>query len=200
MRRSQFLITVLILVLWIRPAFGCFSTPQEQVVPDIELVQRTKTIVLAKVMKAELLDEDSLKVRYYFRAMKSLKGRSDEEFFIDGTSLAYSDALTTFDHHHSERFWKPGGGRSWHDTDCVIYPTFTVGGIFLIFLDEPYHRKSFELIIRTHGDHETRDKWLTWVEERTMGEQGVAPQSATRSESDSEVGDKPQPESEPRPR
>ena len=31
-------------------------------------------------------------------------------------------------------------------------------------------------------------------------EQGVAPQSATRPESDSEGGDKPQPESEPRPR
>ena len=31
-------------------------------------------------------------------------------------------------------------------------------------------------------------------------EQGVAPQSATRSESNSEGGDKPQPESEPRPR
>lgn len=32
------------------------------------------------------------------------------------------------------------------------------------------------------------------------GEQGVAPQSATRSESDSEGNDKPQPESKPRPR
>ena len=32
------------------------------------------------------------------------------------------------------------------------------------------------------------------------GEQGVAPQSATRSESDLEGEDKPQPESEPRPR
>lgn len=31
----------------------------------------------------------------------------------------------------------------------------------------------------------------------TMGEQGVAPQSATRSESDSEGEDKPQPEDKP---
>ncbi|MFC7338202.1 hypothetical protein ACFQY0_13490 [Haloferula chungangensis] len=35
---------------------------------------------------------------------------------------------------------------------------------------------------------------------KSKAEQGVAPQSATRSESDSEGGDKPQPESEPRPR
>jgi hypothetical protein len=33
-----------------------------------------------------------------------------------------------------------------------------------------------------------------------QGQQGVAPQSATRSESDSEGGDQPQPESKPRPR
>lgn len=37
-------------------------------------------------------------------------------------------------------------------------------------------------------------------EESKKAEQGVAPQSATRSESDSEGGNKPQPESEPRPR
>jgi hypothetical protein len=36
--------------------------------------------------------------------------------------------------------------------------------------------------------------------EFTKAEQGVAPQSATRSELESEGGDKPQPESEPRPR
>ena len=35
---------------------------------------------------------------------------------------------------------------------------------------------------------------------QNRAEQGVAPQSATRSESDSEGGDKPQPESQPRPR
>ena len=171
MRKLSLFLHILSLTLSVTPAFGCFSTPKEQIVPDIELVQRTKTIVLAKVVKAELLDEDSLNVRYYFQEIKSLKGDAKKEFFIDGVSLAYNDPLRTFEHHHSQRFWKPGGGRSWHDIDCVIYPSFTVGGIFLIFLDEPYHRKSFELIIRTHGDEETRDKWLTWVEEQTKGEQ-----------------------------
>lgn len=37
-------------------------------------------------------------------------------------------------------------------------------------------------------------------ERKTRSEQGVAPQSATRSESESEGGNNPQPESEPRPR
>ena len=41
---------------------------------------------------------------------------------------------------------------------------------------------------------------LRFAEESDQGQQGVAPQSATRSESDSEGGDKPQPESEARSR
>lgn len=40
----------------------------------------------------------------------------------------------------------------------------------------------------------------TFAPKNKNTEQGVAPQSATRSESDSDGGDKPQPESEPRPR
>ena len=58
------------------------------------------------------------------------------------------------------------------------------------------------------GYFPTIDKYLTFVIKgrldlssgTTEGEQGVAPQSATRSESKSEDGDQPQPESEPRPR
>ena len=56
----------------------------------------------------------------------------------------------------------------------------------------------------------TGDEWLTGAEFDGLvvsgqrieqeAEQGVAPQSATRSESDSEGGDKPQPESEARSR
>ena len=161
---------LLLLAFNIRPALGCFASPEEQITPANELVERSKTIVLAKVVKAELIDDYHLTVRYYFQTIRGLKGDPEKEFFIDGGSLAYRGSLTTFDHHHDEKFWDNEGGRSWHDTDCIIYPTFTVGGIFLIFLDEPFHRKSFEMIVRTHGDEEVRDKWLTWVENQISRE------------------------------
>ncbi|MEP4173023.1 MAG: hypothetical protein ABJO26_15145 [Luteolibacter sp.] len=45
-----------------------------------------------------------------------------------------------------------------------------------------------------------RQAYLRTLEANQEAEQGVAPQSATRSESDSEVGDKPQPDSEERSR
>lgn len=41
---------------------------------------------------------------------------------------------------------------------------------------------------------------IKFTSEIRIAEQGIAPQSATRSESKSEGGDKPQPESKPRPR
>ena len=152
-------------------AWACFATPKEQIVPAKELIERTKTIVLAKVEKAEVLEADSIGVRYHFREIRSLKGDAPETFTIDGVSSAYSGPMGNSDHHYDKDFWKDHGGRSWHDTDCVIYPSFVVGGIFLIFLEEPYHRKSFELIVRTHGGKGIRDKWLTWVEKETNSEQ-----------------------------
>ena len=55
-----------------------------------------------------------------------------------------------------------------------------------------------ELRYMCHGLH---DWFMANLDpEPNKAQQGVAPQSATRSESDSEGGDKPQPESEPRPR
>jgi hypothetical protein len=59
--------------------------------------------------------------------------------------------------------------------------------------ESEFHEKSpFAFTKSFDADHKPADE--------TTGEQGVAPQSATRSELDSEGVDKPQTESEPRPR
>lgn len=182
MKRTPLLISAIGCIAGTATVWACFSTPDEQIVPAKELIDRTKTIVLATVEKAEIIEKDSIAVRYHFREIRSLKGDAPGTFTLDGVSSAYSGPMDNFEHHYSEAFWEDGGGRSWHDTDCVIYPSFSVGGIFLIFLEEPFHRKSFELIIRTHGGEGVRDKWLTWVEEQTKTEADRG-QPATRSES-----------------
>jgi len=146
-------------------ACACFSTPQEQIVADEELISRTKTIVLATVIKAELTEDNQNSVRFHFTKVRTLKGDSPQHFTIDGDSAAHGDPLDDFYGHSKPSFWESGGGRSWHDTDCAIHPTFAVGGTFLIFLDKPYHRKSFELILRSpDAAPEVQDKWLKWVE------------------------------------
>jgi hypothetical protein len=150
-------------------AMGCLDTPAEQVVPARKLIERTKTIVLAQVAKAEMSD-DAGGIRYTFKVEKILKGSPAESFTMNGAVTENPEDVVTFDHHTSEEFWTDHGGRSVHDADCQIHPRFSVGVSYLVFLDPPYHRKSFEQITRTHGGPGVRDKWLSWVEEQASGD------------------------------
>jgi hypothetical protein len=156
----KILITILVCI----NAFACEVTPPEQIVPATELVKRIKTIALAQVTSSKL-DPDGYTVIYTFQTINTLKGNPEKTFTITGIPLlGNGPTMMDFDHHNDKAFWENGGGRSLHGTDCKIHPSFSVGAHFLIFLDQPYHVKSFELIIRTHGDKDVRDKWLSWVE------------------------------------
>lgn len=123
--------------------------------------------MLATVVSAEFFEDDGTVV-YTFEVKKKLKGAVEDDFTIPGVPLLWSVESRTFDHHKDPLFWEPQGGRSFHDTDCEIYPTFSVGATYLVFLDKPYHRKSFEQIIRTNRTPESRDAWLTYVENKIM--------------------------------
>jgi hypothetical protein len=145
-------------------AIGCFSTPQEQIVEAEKLVQRTSQIVLAKVVEARADLKTGL-VIYSFRAEKVIKGKVSESFVIVGDALVDPEALTTFQDHRLDGFWEGDAGRCQHDADCKIHPSFVVGATYLVFMDQPYHRKSFEQIAMLGQDPDTKDKWLKWVEE-----------------------------------
>jgi hypothetical protein len=160
-------------LLSISELLSCSDTPPEQIVPASELIKRTKTIVLAKVTSAKI-GKDSHTVIYTFKTIEALKGAPQKTFTISGFPMMWEGELTDFDHHNNKEFWKNFGGRSDHDTDCEIHPSFSVGATFLIFLEPPYHKKSFELVIRTHGDKQTRDKWLSWVEAQIRQPTGKA--------------------------
>ena len=143
-------------------AAACYTPPAEQHVSPDDLIARTKNIVLAAVTSAQLTHGGE--VLYTFRRVKALAGRADETFSLTGQAAIWEGSNETFNNHSDPVFWK-GRGRTPNDTDCRIHPSFAVGGTYLLFLDEPYHIKSFELIIRTNGDKETKDKWLQFVEE-----------------------------------
>jgi hypothetical protein len=151
----------LMLGLSLASALACSITPPEQITPAADLVKRTKTIILARVISAECKTNS---VDYTFQTISALKGTPPPEFIISGEPLIWGDWLTDYNHHTDERFWGNHFGRSPNDTDCKIRPSFSVGAIFLVFLERPYHIKSFELIIRTHGDQ--KDAWLKWVEDQ----------------------------------
>ncbi len=67
-----------------------------------------------------------------------------------------------FEHHSI------AGARLDNEQDCEIHPSFAVGQTYLMFIDKPYHRKSFELIMRTNGNSLTQDKWLQYVKKAAV--------------------------------
>lgn len=155
---------LLTLILICHASFSCDSPPDSQATPPDELISRTSQIALAKVVSASA-SKNSYEVSYRFKTIKMLKGKAVKHFEILGHPL-YEGGLRNFDHHMSEEFWKNYGGRLSSYTDCEIHPGFFVGGIYLVFLNEPYHNKSFESVFRINGDSETKDKWLFYVEEK----------------------------------
>ena len=153
---------------------GCFSTPQEQIVDAKKLVERTSQIVLATVVEAKM-NLKTGEVTCSFHAKKVIKGKQIESFLIVGDPLFYPEEMATFKDHNSDEFWEGDAGRCQHDTDSKIHPSFAVGATYLVFIDHPYHRKSFEHIAKLGSEPDTRDKWLKWVEATVKAEQFAAP-------------------------
>ncbi|QBG47669.1 hypothetical protein EGM51_09780 [Verrucomicrobia bacterium S94] len=179
---KKYIILLSIISLIPKLGLACFSTPPEQITPPDELIQRSKRIVLATVVSAEFIEKD-YDVIYTFKVDEKLKGEVKEQFTVIGRPLIWDGEAKMFDHHKEPSFWKNQGGRLFHDTDCEIYPSFSVGATYLVFLDKPYHRKSFELIIRTHGNPKIRDSWLSYVEQKIKNpNQNMEPMLKTPAE------------------
>ncbi len=173
---KQAIVAFIVKYLLISPCLACFTTPPEQVVSPSDLVKRSNTIVLAKATEARL-DLESGLVTYSFILIKKIKGSPPVELKISGGAMEEEKNLSTFENHKDETFWTSEGGRSRHDEDCKIHPAFSVGSTYLLFLDQPFHRKSFERIIHHEGDE--IDKWLAWVKEeiKVQSASGSVPNS-----------------------
>jgi hypothetical protein len=147
------------------PAYACYTPPPAQRTHADELIARTRQIVLARVVAAEMA-VDANSVSYQFKALRTLKGTEPENIRIVGFPGLWEGDIERFNDHADPLFWENRVGRSQNDTDCQIHPAFSVGGTYLLFLDEPYHVKSFEMILKTGGGADVRDKWLQYVEKR----------------------------------
>ena len=159
----KWLLAVTLLVFSL-PAVGCFVPPPEQSTAPDALIARTKNIVLARVVGARAA-QNSYNVLYTLKNVRTLKGQAAGQFQVTGYPAILEDENLSFNDHTDGQFWSNHVGRSPNDTDCEIHPTFSVGRMYLVFLDRPYHVKSFELI--THAQGAKRDKWLRYVESRT---------------------------------
>lgn len=129
-------------------AWGCFAPKPDQVAAPEVLIKRSKNIYLADAFESSGAKVD-------FKVIEILKGKRRTRFQISG---AFADEVgTDFNGHRLESFWSKSGGRVQIEPNCEIVPNFQKGKRYLIFLDKPYHFKSFELI--ENGD----DAWLKKV-------------------------------------
>ena len=148
----------LLFFLAVSPAMACRVAPKQLSATPDELIARTTTIALATVVRAEMSGRDVL---YTFRTIRAIKGKSENEFQLRAEAALYPAQNNDFEGHSQNEFWSHRIGRASMDTDCKVHPSFSVGGTYLAFLDQPFHAKSFELIRVTTGDRQ--DKWLKYV-------------------------------------
>jgi hypothetical protein len=159
-------------------ASACMVSPAIQSVPHDKLIERSNTIVLAKAAKFEAMANGE--VRYFFEVKNNIAGNTPKKFEVIGFPEMLPGDLNHFNHHNDKQFWKTPLGRMAHDTDCQIHPAFSVGREYLVFLDTPYHNKSFELIIRSTGDRSKKDKWLQYVEDKIKARKAAKPANTNK--------------------
>ncbi len=146
-------------------AFACTAPPPIQYQQISELIARNKHIVLAKVEGMRIVNND--KVSYRFKTLENLKGDNKTNFQLVGITED-SPNTNSFNNHRNNEFWQDTGGRLYTSADCQIYPSFTVGSTYLLFLDKPYHVKSFEKIENIRSKN--RDKWFSYVKNKILDE------------------------------
>ena len=136
---------LMIILSYSNIAYSCFLPPEDQRVPYCKLIERTANIVYARAIKVKKNITPHISYKYEFKILETLKGKNTEKFVsIIGWPPVVIDAK--LDDHTKKRFWRDGWGRTHAFTDCKIYPDFELNKNYLLFIDKPYHRKSFEAI------------------------------------------------------
>jgi hypothetical protein len=143
---------------------ACYATPPAQLVGPQELVYFSSNIALATVTRVVPRDDGS--ADFVFMVEKRLLGAGDSTFILNGHALPGDTADGSFGDHVDDKFWQRGGGRLHNDTDCKIHPSFVAGRSYLVFLDQPVSRRSFEQIDSTGRAGPAADKWLGFVEQK----------------------------------
>lgn len=163
-----------------REIYACYSPSSAQVSDVEELVKRSKGIYYAVAIKKSNYEVYEFEVIDNLRAKQKLAGllvkvknffdfsevgretpMQYKNVFIKGTYRTYKSG--NYNNHKDEEFWTRTGGRVDIDPDCSLKPTFKVGLKYLLFVDEPYHFKSFEEV------NTTEDRWFKKVNQTVNG-------------------------------
>ena len=149
-------VILIIILSFSLESYACFVPNKAISHSDMKLVDRTESIVLAKVVgqkKGYAYDV------FTFQTIENIKGNAPWEFVLNGFSVkhkSYSIVDSDFRGHKSLD-WANGVTNSLEDSDCEAYGYFEEGQTYLIFNSKPTHKKAYEQIV------EKEDLWLKWV-------------------------------------
>ncbi len=142
-------------------ARACVAPPARQHAPIDELIASADTIVLAKPTGAVTLSP--YRVVYTLEAVSMVSGKAVSRFEIIGSRRGRRNKGLTewnFEDHKAKVFWEDDwAGSVFNHPDCRLYPSFAIGGTYLVFLDDVPHVKGFE---RIHDP--SKDQWLKYVQ------------------------------------
>jgi hypothetical protein len=142
-------------------ASACRAAPAGQLIDPDEQLAEAHDIVLATVVGWTPVSGGETPIA--FTVVKRLAGFPTGEFVITGTLENEERRID----HADPAFWRRGGGRTRNGADCVIRPTFVMGGTYLVFRDGPVTWRSYERIgVDVFGRPDPSDKWLAYVSEK----------------------------------
>lgn len=135
---------------------ACVDIPTQQNHSHEQLVKRTETIVLAKAVLIQPAGGDLHTVKFY--VSKVLKGAQKNNFELTGLAADLKNGNNDYNKHNDLRFWAYSNtGNFKRFENCNLYGYFKQGEQYLIFLDPPFHPRSFEIV------SSTEDAWYKEV-------------------------------------
>jgi hypothetical protein len=144
---------------------ACTVPPKHLTTHHAELVRRSSRIALGRFEKvaSSWLPRFLAGDRYtlQFKTVEVVKGQVGERFslaFNGAPPEGFKDGKDADFHGHADwDVWEGKLTRQANEANCQMRPRFEVGATYLIFLDEPYHWRSFERVDRPD------DRWLAAV-------------------------------------
>jgi hypothetical protein len=125
--------------------FACTDIPANQLQSHQQLVARTSSIVVAQVISLQPINGDFNLVE--FLVVDTLKGNQKSNFSLSG--FPAKDKLGRYDygqHRDLDFLVYSNTGNFTRLDDCRVYGHFEQGRQYLIFIDQPHHPRSFEVI------------------------------------------------------
>ncbi len=129
---------------------ACTIVPPEYLLPHSTLIDKASSIVLAENVDYKSINNGQ-GVVFDFAVREIVKGKSNPtvsltyNFYPNAESRLHADDSRKVDHTSLE-FWKNRRGRVGYFADCKIYPSFSKGKEYLLFLGDVETLRSYEEI------------------------------------------------------